>query len=202
MLNTCRVAIFASGAGTNALALMKAYQDFYSVEPLLITDNPGSPICKEGILIPFVNKEEHEATLLRILFENKTDWILLAGYMRILSAKFISTFSSWHKNANQILNIHPSLLPKYKGKDAYRQAWESKDSHTGVSVHRVTESIDSGDILVQIPFLIRREIGLEQFISESKKIENDLYMQVLRRIFQEEIATTKFQEGVSFAAPG
>ncbi|MCB0347596.1 MAG: hypothetical protein KDD37_02110 [Bdellovibrionales bacterium] len=201
MLKSCKIAIFASGLGTNALALKRAYKDFYSIDPILITDNPKSPICEEGILIPFTNKEEHEATLLRILFENKIDWLLLAGYMRILSANFIAMFSSWHNNKNQILNIHPSLLPKYKGKDAYLQAWNSKDSHTGVSVHLVTEVLDSGDILVQIPFLIRRDIDLEQFITESKKIENDLYMQVLRRIFQEEIPTIKFQEGVSFATP-
>jgi phosphoribosylglycinamide formyltransferase-1 len=192
MLKECKLAIFASGTGTNALALKKTYQDFYGQSPLILTDNPNSPLSKEGMFIPFTTKEEHEASLLRILFEHKIDWIFLAGYMRVLSPKFISTFAEWHEDKNQILNIHPSLLPKYKGKDAYRQAWESNDTHTGVSVHYVTEELDSGDMLIQIPFQIRREVGLQQFIEESKKIENDLYMQVLRRLFQEEIRTVKF----------
>lgn len=200
MLTDCKLAIFASGAGTNALALKKTYQAFYGLSPLLITDNPKSPISEEGLLIPYTKKEEHEASLLRILFEHKIDWIFLAGYMRVLSPKFISTFSNWHAGNNQILNIHPSLLPKYKGKDAYKQAWESNDTHTGVSVHYVTPELDSGDILIQIPFLIRRELDLDTFINESKKIENDLYMQVLRRLFQEEIKTVKFKVEVPFAS--
>lgn len=200
MLKSLRVAILASGSGTNAFALKSTYQQAFHKEPLLITDNAESAIVKEGILLPYSDKISHEASILRLLLEHKVDWIFLAGYMRILSASFIETFRSWHKQKNQILNIHPSLLPKYKGKNAYKQAWDSSDSHTGISIHYVTKEVDAGDIIVQVPFSIDRDLDFEDFVARSKKIENDLYCQVLQRIVSGEIETQAFykEDGLVF----
>ena len=98
----------------------------------------------ERLRIPHVRlktKQDDERIELFKLW--RVDYIILAGYMRILSPKFINAFP------NKIINIHPSLLPKYKGLNAIGQAFESGDLNTGCTVHYVTEELDSGTIIEQ-----------------------------------------------------
>ena len=99
--------------------------------------------------IPHIHiPHKNEDLMIRTIRAFSPDLIVLAGYMRILSPRFIGSFEN-------IINVHPSLLPKYKGINAVEQALESGDSETGVTVHYVTEELDSGQIVIQhrVPIL-------------------------------------------------
>jgi formyltetrahydrofolate-dependent phosphoribosylglycinamide formyltransferase len=99
--------------------------------------------------IPHIHiPHKNEDLMIRTIRAFAPDLIVLAGYMRILSPRFIGSFDN-------IINVHPSLLPKYKGINAVEQALESGDSETGVTVHYVTEELDSGQIVIQhrVPIL-------------------------------------------------
>ena len=94
-------------------------------------------------------KSENEQLIIDVMEAWKVDLIVLAGWMRIISSKLIDAFP------NKIINVHPSLLPKYKGLHAVEQAMESGDKVTGCTVHYVTEELDSGTIIIQgeVPIL-------------------------------------------------
>ena len=99
--------------------------------------------------IPHIHiPHKNEDLMIRTIRAFAPNLIVLAGYMRILSPRFVGSFDN-------IINVHPSLLPKYKGVNAVEQALESGDSETGVTVHYVTEELDSGQIVIQhrVPIL-------------------------------------------------
>jgi len=99
--------------------------------------------------IPHIHiPHKNEDLMIRTIRAFAPNLIVLAGYMRILSPRFVGSFDN-------IINVHPSLLPKYKGVNAVEQALESGDSETGVTVHYVTEELDSGQIVMQhrVPIL-------------------------------------------------
>ena len=91
----------------------------------------------------YQSKQEHEATLVEQLMRQKPDLIVLAGYMSVLSATFIKTFDT------RIINIHPSLLPDYKGLNTHARVLSDKRSEHGVSVHMVTAALDDGPLIAQ-----------------------------------------------------
>ncbi len=99
----------------------------------------------------FKSKEEHEAEILRILKQYKTDLIVAAGYMRILTPLFIKTFP------DRIINIHPSLLPSFKGQKAQQQALDRGVKVTGCTTHFVDEGTDTGPIIMQSPVIIESD---------------------------------------------
>jgi formyltetrahydrofolate-dependent phosphoribosylglycinamide formyltransferase len=106
--------------------------------------NCGAVERAERLGIPHVRlKTKQDDERIELFKVWRVDYIILAGYMRILSPKFINAFP------NKIINIHPSLLPKYKGLNAIGQAFESGDRNTGCTVHYVTEELDSGTIIEQ-----------------------------------------------------
>ena len=106
--------------------------------------NCGAVERAERLGIPHVRlKTKQDDERIELFKVWRVDYIILAGYMRILSPKFINAFP------NKIINIHPSLLPKYKGLNAIGQALESGDLNTGCTVHYVTEELDSGTIIEQ-----------------------------------------------------
>ncbi len=138
-------AILASGQGTTAAHLLK--QNLKNVNWCgVITDNAQSGVqtrCK-CIVIEKIKKEqkqEHEARIIHCLRNWQVDIIILAGYMRILSAKILRYYPA--------INIHPSLLPKHKGKYAIRDALNSGDSKTGCTIHWVDQGVDTGQIIAQ-----------------------------------------------------
>lgn len=96
-----------------------------------------------------MSREEHETAIRRVLESARPDLICLAGYMRVLSPEFVAAYPE------RILNIHPSLLPKYPGLDVQRRAIEAGERESGCTVHSVTADVDSGPILVQrrVPIL-------------------------------------------------
>lgn len=150
-----RVAVFISGTGSNMAALLYASRlDDCPYEIVLVAGNdpvaPGLALAAdEGFAIVAhshkgLSREEHEAVLDAAAREAGAEYIALAGYMRILSPKMVGRWEG------RILNIHPSLLPKYPGLDTHARALEAGDSHGGVSVHLVTAELDAGEVLGRI----------------------------------------------------
>lgn len=152
-----RVAILLSGRGSNMQALVAQAGDAYRVV-LVASDKPDAPglawAAERGVptwsLSPRgIGKPAYEAALTAQLEAAGTELIALAGYMRLLSDAFVARWRG------RILNIHPSLLPKYKGLDSHARAIEAGDRVAGCSVHVVTEELDAGEVLgqAQVPVL-------------------------------------------------
>lgn len=151
-----RVAVLISGRGSNMKALVQQANGYEVV--LVASNNPLSPglaWARDQAIMTWtwdsrgVDKRSWEGALSQSLADHRIGTIVLAGFMRILSPDFTR---EW---AGRILNIHPSLLPKYRGLDTHKRALEAGDKSAGCSVHLVTEELDSGDVLAQaeVPIL-------------------------------------------------
>ena len=190
-----KIAVLISGRGSNMLAL----SDMFAVHgakcelALVAADNncAGLALAKErGIataLCPYQGrtKAQSEAELIAKLEEAGADFILLAGFMRILSADFVAHFEG------RIINIHPSLLPKYKGLDTHQRALNAKDESHGVTVHLVTAGLDEGPIIAQaaIPILAHDD---EQTLSERLlPVEHALYGTVIEALITGDLRARK-----------
>jgi phosphoribosylglycinamide formyltransferase-1 len=138
------LAVLISGRGSNLQSIIDACRidEFPAKIEIVISD-------KEDSKNPSITKSEFEQNILTILKDFKIDLICLAGFMRILSANFISEWDG------KIINIHPSLLPKYKGLDTHQRAIEAKEKESGCTVHFVTAGVDEGEIILQrqVPLL-------------------------------------------------
>ena len=154
MAEKARIAILISGAGTNMAALLYASRiDNAPFEVVLVASNdPAAPglalAALEGVPTfahphKGMTREAHDALMEAAVRAAGAETIVLAGYMRILSDGFVERW------AGRMLNIHPSLLPKYKGLDTFTRAIEAGDSHAGASVHLVTPELDAGEVLAQ-----------------------------------------------------
>ena len=145
-----RLAVMCSGNGTNFENIVRTCK---KDEVVLMIHNKrecGAAKRANKLGIPHCHiKSANEDEMIKLFNAWNVDLIVLAGWMRIVSPKLIDAFS------NKIINIHPSLLPKYKGLHAIEQAFESGDDVTGVTVHYVTEELDSGAIIKQseVPIL-------------------------------------------------
>jgi phosphoribosylglycinamide formyltransferase-1 len=145
-----RVAVLISGRGSNMRALVEQAGDY---EVVLVASNkplaPGLAWARDRAIPTWawdsrgIEKSAWETALDQALDDHRVGTIALAGFMRILSPGFTRRWSG------RIVNIHPSLLPKYRGLDTHRRALEAGDPVSGCSVHLVTEELDSGEILAQ-----------------------------------------------------
>ena len=150
--NKIKTAVFISGTGSNLKSLIKfskLKKSPISIN-LIITNSKLAKGLKYGDIfkikkkiINFKNKEFAEKKILEELKKNKIELICLAGFMKILSNNFIKSFKG------KILNIHPSLLPKYKGLNTHKRAIKNKDKYSGCTVHLVNSKLDSGKIILQ-----------------------------------------------------
>ena len=139
-----RLGVMCSGNGTNFENIVRSCKDDEVVLMIHNTKDCGAlkRALKFGIPSAYFNHTE-EAKIVSEFNWARVDYIILAGYMRILSSYFIEEFP------NRIINVHPSLLPKYKGLNAVRQAMESGDKVTGCTVHYVNDELDGGQIIKQ-----------------------------------------------------
>lgn len=182
-----KAAIFASGSGSNFAAIMDAQIEGIEVV-LLICDQEGAYVIERakayGVTYVIVerrdsmSKQTHEAMILEKLQAAGVELLILAGYMRILSADFISHYPK------RILNIHPSLLPAFPGKDAMKQAWDANVLVSGCSVHYVDEGIDTGEVIDQQ--ICRREptMSYECFQEQIHRQEHLLYPKVIQKMIK------------------
>ncbi len=122
----------------------------------------------------FPSKQEHEQALATLVSKYQPDLVVLAGFMKKLSAEFIYRFPS------KILNIHPSLLPKFKGLNTHQRAIDAKESEHGATVHVVTPDLDSGPIIIQSAVSITAEDTAETLGNKVLETEHIIYSQVIQ----------------------
>ena len=181
-----RTAVFISGTGSNLNSLIKfskTNKSPISIE-FIVSNNSkarGLNYAKihdiKKIVLNFKNKNLSEKKLLSILKSNNIDMICLAGFMKILSKNFIKKFKG------KILNIHPSLLPKYKGLNTHERALNNKEKYSGCTVHFVSPRLDSGKIILQKKIKISKN---ETKATLAKKIlaqEHKLYPKAVLKVF-------------------
>ena len=181
------ISIFISGRGSNLLSLIK-YSKIKKSKikiNLVISNNKfskGLEFAKKNKIkyhiIDYSKKRQAEHKILRYLIKNKIDLICLAGFMKILSSSFIRKFKK------PILNIHPSLLPKYKGLNTHRRAIKNKDKFSGATIHLVTPKLDSGKIILQKKVRISKADTEQTLAKKILKIEHKLYPSAIEKILK------------------
>lgn len=180
MTDKAKIAVLISGAGTNMAALVYASRiaDCPYEVVLVASNDPaaaGLALAQaEGIptfALPHkgMTRADHDGAMEAAVLEAGADHIVLAGYMRILSEGFVARW------AGRMLNIHPSLLPLYKGLDTHARAIEAGDSHGGTSVHLVTPELDAGEVLAQVRVPIVPGDTPESLAERVKLAEHQLY---------------------------
>ncbi|CAM4071053.1 Phosphoribosylglycinamide formyltransferase [Novosphingobium lubricantis] len=186
MADRAKVAVFISGSGTNMAALLYASRadDCPYEVVLVLSNNPEASGLKlaqaEGVAtfcLPHkgMARADHDAAMEAQVVAAGAEVIALAGYMRILSPEFVGRWEG------RMLNIHPSLLPKYKGLHTHERAIAAGDSHGGCTVHLVTAELDDGPVLGQIPVAILPGDSAETLAARVLFAEHQLYSRVLAR---------------------
>ncbi|KAB2746865.1 phosphoribosylglycinamide formyltransferase [Brucella anthropi] len=187
-----RVVIFISGGGSNMEALIRAAQaaDFPAEVVAVFSDKEeagGLAKAKAaGIATQvfkrkdFASKDEHEDAILDALAALKPDMICLAGYMRLLSGRFIAPYDG------RILNIHPSLLPLFPGLHTHQRALDAGMKVAGCTVHLVTEGMDEGPILAQAAVPVLAGDDADALAARVLKAEHKLYALALRKFADEQ----------------
>ena len=181
-----KTAVFISGTGSNLKSLIKFSKTKKSPISinLIISDNLKAKGLKLGKInkikkkaFNFKKKKKTENQILSVLKEHEIKFICLAGFMKILSKNFIAKF------VGKILNIHPSLLPKYKGLNTHQRALNNNEKYSGCTVHFVNSKLDSGKIILQKKVKISKN---ETKDSLAKKIliqEHKLYPKAILKVF-------------------
>ena len=184
---TKRVAIFASGGGSNAVKLMESMQGDHPAMPaLIVTNQPNAGVIQQaerfGVACEVIDHKPYagdraafETEIQNRLIPYQIDMICLAGFMRVLTAGFTDHWSG------RMLNIHPSLLPKYKGLNTHARAIEAGDKRAGCTVHEVTAALDDGPILGQISVPILSDDTPAELAARVLVQEHQLYPAVLKR---------------------
>lgn len=182
-----RVAILISGGGSNMVSLCDALQGDHPARPcLVLSNNPNAggleKAASRGIPTAVLDHKPFgkdrlafDMALIKLLEDADPDVICLAGFMRIFTPEFTSRWDG------KMLNIHPSLLPKYKGLHTHKRAIEAGDAEAGCSVHEVTAELDGGPILGQARVDIRPEDTPDTLAARILPLEHKLYPQALRR---------------------
>ena len=181
-----KTAVFISGTGSNLKSLIRfsrTNQSPISIE-LIVSNNPKAKGLKYGKIFKirkeifnFEKKNQSENKILSIFKRYNIEMIFLAGFMKILSKNFITKFKG------KILNIHPSLLPKYKGLNTHQRALDNNEKYSGCTVHFVNSKLDSGKIILQKKVKISKN---ETKNSLAKKIlaqEHKLYPKAILKVF-------------------
>ena len=179
-------AVFISGRGSNLKNLIKFSKK--KISPinidLVFSNNKnaiGLKYAKSGKIDIFCYDNKRfsilEKKLLRILRERKIKFICLAGFMRILTNYFIKEFKG------KIINIHPSLLPKYKGLDTHRRVLENNEFYTGCTVHFVNHKLDSGKIILQKKIKINKKDNIKKLNKRVLLEEHKIYPKAILKVF-------------------
>jgi phosphoribosylglycinamide formyltransferase-1 len=180
------IAVFASGKGTNFQAIIDAVKkgEIKAKLALLISDRPDAYALVRAreagikhILLErknFRNKEDFEQEIIRNLEKERIDLIVLAGFMRLLTADFVERYRS------KILNIHPALLPSFKGTQGIRDALDYGVKITGVTVHFVDEELDHGPIILQAVVKVEDTDTEETLAEKIHREEHRIYPEAIR----------------------
>lgn len=180
------IAVFASGRGTNFSAIARAVKKgrLKANLALLVCDNPDAAVIqrarRSGVKVSLVKREDFTAKadfenkIIQHLEEEGIELIALAGFMRMLSPEFVSRYR------NKIINIHPALLPSFKGENGIKDAFEHGAKVTGVTVHFVDEKMDHGPVILQSAVKIEEKDTLETLEKKIHKTEHKLYPEAIQ----------------------
>ena len=181
--NAC---IFISGKGSNLKNLIKKTRDYnFPINiKLVISNNKNAQGINHAKInsIPFLiintKKRGFENLILEIIKKKKISLICLAGYMKIISKKFIREFRK------KIINIHPSLLPNYKGLDTYNRILNNKEKKTGCTIHFINEKLDDGKIINKKFFFINKDENLKTLKIKTQKLERLAYPEAIIKLYR------------------
>ena len=172
-----RIGVMCSGNGTNFENIVKSCHEIDVVLMVYNRKDCGAVRRANSLGIPSCHiKSKDEDFIIKYFKALEVDYVVLAGWMRILSSKFIRAFP------DKIINIHPSLLPKYKGLDPIQRALDNGDEVTGCTVHIVTEELDSGRILMQEEVGILPHDTIESVTRAVHQAEHRILPEVLRNL--------------------
>ena len=187
MVNKIKSCVFISGNGTNLKSIIKSSRDYnfpIKIE-LIISNNKNAKglLFAKKYKIPFkflpdYNFDKFERDALLEIKKKKIKFLCLAGFMRILSNNFIQNFR--HK----ILNIHPSLLPKYKGLNAHKRVLKNNEKFSGCTVHFVSHKLDSGKIISQKKVIVGKDDTEKTLKKKILRQEHQLYPRSIISIFR------------------
>ena len=181
--NAC---VFISGKGTNLKNLIFKSREYnFPINIKLVVTNKKNAdgiiyARKNSIPLLFVNTKSrnYENTILNALKRYNIHIICLSGYMKILSSNFLKKFGK------KIINIHPSLLPKFKGLNTYERVLRKKETKTGCTVHFVNEKLDAGKIISQKSFYIMSNFNISDLKKKTQNLEYSAYPEALIKIFR------------------
>jgi phosphoribosylglycinamide formyltransferase-1 len=203
MSHVPRLAVLGSGKGSNFVALQKAIAAgrLNAQIAVVVSDQSDAPILVRATAFglptatlppsPFRTKlgPEAEAALLEILHGHEVEWIVLAGYMRVVKEPLLAAFP------NRIINIHPSLLPAFKGLRAWEQALAAGVSETGCTVHFVNADIDAGEIIAQQRVEVLPGDTPETLHARIQIAEHELYPSALAKVLRGQTNGTNETDG-------
>ena len=190
-MSNFNVAVLISGNGSNLQAIIDKFQKDELVNVSCVVSNKKDAyglVRAEKAKIDhyfidnknFSSREEFEQAVINILDKYEPDLVVLAGFMRILSELFVNKYK------NKLINIHPSLLPKYKGLDTHRKVLENQDDYHGVTVHFVDNTLDGGPILAQTRTLVETQ-DIKELEEKIHELEHKIYPEVIKDIAQKQI---------------
>lgn len=180
-----RVAIFASGSGTNLQAIIDA--QIKTIEIALVFSNKSDAYAIEraknhNLPVEVLNHKDYESRedfdkdIVKLIEPYNLDLIILAGYMRIISPEFVRAYKG------KMINIHPALLPSFPGINSARQALEYGVKYTGVTVHFVDEGVDTGPIVLQSIVEIEDGDTEESLLQKIHKVEHQIYPEAIELV--------------------
>jgi len=184
--NKIKTAVFISGTGSNLKSLIKfskLKKSPISINLILSNDSKSKGLQYGKIfkikkkIFDFKKKHINEKKILFELKKNRIDLICLAGFMKILSKTFINNFNG------KILNIHPSLLPKFKGLNTHERAIRNKEKYSGCTVHFVNSKLDSGKIILQDKVRISKNETPKTLAKKILAKEHKLYPKAILKVF-------------------
>jgi phosphoribosylglycinamide formyltransferase 1 len=187
-----RIAVFASGSGSNFQAIADAVENetLKAEIQLLVCDKPGAKVIERArkfnipifTFVPntFASKAHFEKEIVNELEAHSVEFIVLAGYMRLIGNVLLDAFEG------RIVNIHPSFLPAFPGKDAVGQALEANVAETGVTVHYVDSGMDTGPIIEQVKIPVLPGDTRETLQQRIQKAEHQLYPAIINKLLQKD----------------
>jgi len=174
-----KIALLASGNGSNAEAIIKHFANHPNIKIVCFSDNEDAKALGraknldiEAIYLPFEQNFEYFS-------QNSFDLYVLAGYMRVLPQNVL--------DLGTFINIHPSLLPAFKGKDAIKQAYKHGVKVTGVTVHYVSKEVDGGKIIAQTPVMIEEDMNFAELEEKIHEVEHQFYPLIIESLLYDKI---------------
>ena len=184
------IAVFASGTGTNAENIARYFESKPKDKvTLMLTNNPEAGVLKVArqLQVPsfvFSAKQLEDGTILNVLKQQAIDFIVLAGFLKLIPEHIIEAYH------NRIVNIHPALLPKYGGKGMYgsrvhQAVKDAGDVETGITIHYVNKNYDEGDIILQVKETVRPKDSIEDIQKKIHQLEYNYYPEVIEDLLDE-----------------